>query len=403
MAAASGVFKKVIIKREVTYGTVPAAGSAQLLRRVKSTFDLNKDTYKSNEIRPDFQVADYRHGVRRVKGTLSGELSPGTYSDEISAILKRDFAAVSAISGLSVTIAGSGPTYTVTRGSGSFITDGVKTGDVIRLSVGVLNAANIAKNLWVTGLTATVATVLVLNGSALVAEGPIASTTVTVTGKKTYIPITGHTDISYSLEHFFSDINQSEVFSGVKFNKAAINLPPTGMATVAFDGTGKDITTATSQYFTSPTALTTTGVVAAVNGLLQLGGVTQATVTGMTIEALAPQTGDPVVGSNTVPTQFPDMTQVSGQLTVQFVDNVARDLFINETESSLMVALTADNTAAADFVAFVMKRIKVGGASKDDGNKSLIQTMPYMALLKTTGGAGTVDDQTTLTVQDSAA
>jgi hypothetical protein len=402
--AASGVFKKVARKREVTYGLVPSAASAQLLRRVKSTWDLNKDTYKSNEIRPDLQVYDFRHGVRRMSGKLDGELSPGAYSDELSSIVKRDFAAVTPIAGASITIAGTGPTWTVTRAAGSFLTDGVKVGDVIQLSVGTFNAANITKNLWVVALTATVATVMPLNGVALVAEGPIATSTVTVMGKKTFVPLTGHTSVSYSLEHFYSDISQSEVFSGIRYSKATINLPPTGIATITLEGVGQNITTAAAQYFTAPTALTTNAVVAAVNGLLMINGAVSAIVTGMSLVIDPAFSGDPVVGSNIVPQQFPGAVDVSGQVTMQFVDNVARDLFINETESSLMVVMTSDNTAAAQFLNFVMSRIKFSGATKDDSDKALIQTLPFQALLNMgTGGAGQVNEATSISIQDSAA
>ena len=179
MVASSGVFKQLQYKAEVTYGTAPAASGAQLLRRVESTIDLSKDTYSSNEIRTDFQVADFRHGVRRVGGNIKGELSPKTYADFMAACLRRDFAAVTPITALSVTLAGSGPTYTLSRASGWW-TDGVKAGDVIRLSVGLLNAANLSKNLLIVALTQTVATVIPLNGVALVAEGPITGCTVTV-------------------------------------------------------------------------------------------------------------------------------------------------------------------------------------------------------------------------------
>jgi hypothetical protein len=402
--AASGVFKKVARKREVTYGLVPVAASAQLLRRVKSTWDLNKDTYKSNEIRPDLQVYDFRHGVRRLSGKLDGELSPGAYADELSSIVKRDFAAVTPIAGASITIAGTGPTWTVTRAAGSFLTDGVKIGDVIQLSVGTFNAANISKNLLVVALTATVATVMPLNGVALVAEGPIATSTVTVMGKKTFVPLTGHTNVSYSLEHFYSDISQSEVFSGIRYGKATLNLPPTGIATISLEGVGQNITTAAAQYFTSPTALTTNAVVAAVNGLLMINGAVSAIVTGASIVIDPVFSGDPVVGSNIVPQQFPGAVDVSGQVTMQFVDNVARDLFINETESSLMVAMTSDNSAAAQFVSFVMSRIKFSGATKDDSDKALIQTLPFQALLNmATGGAGQANEATSISIQDSAA
>jgi hypothetical protein len=402
MVQATGIFKQVSLKREVTYGLIPSAAAAQLLRRVTSTTDLSKDVYQSNEIRPDMQIADYRHGVRRIKGTLTGELSPKTYSDPLSAMLKRDFTAgVSAVAA-SITIAGSAGAWTATRAAGSYLTDGFKVGDVIRLSVGTFNAANINKNLMITALTALVATCIVLNASVLVAEGPITGSTVAVQGKKTWIPPTGQTDISYALEHWFGDISQSEVFSGVKFDKVAINLPPTGMATVAFDTIGQNITTAAVRYFTSPTAITATGVVAAVNGILLVNGVQQAVVTGLQLNIDPVFTGDPVVGQNTVPNQFAGPVMVTGQFTAYFTDNTLRDLFVNETESSLMVALTTDNTAAADVVAFVLPRIKVGGQQKSDSTGGIVQTFPFQALYNSLGGVGVATEQTTILIQDTA-
>jgi len=402
MPTANGLYKQVSYKREVTFGVVPAASAAQLLRRVESSIDLNKDTYQSNEIRPDFQMADFRHGVRRVGGGVNGELSPKTYSDFISAILKRDFAAVTAITAASVTIAGSGP-YTITRAAGSYLSDGVKIGDVLRLSVGALNALNINKNLMVVDLTATVATVVTLNGSSLFAQGPITGTTITVIGKKTFVPTTGHTDISYAIEHFYSDLVQSEVFSGCKPTSIAIDLPPTGMATINTEFVGKDIVTAATQYFTSPTALTTTGVLAAVNGVVRVGGVTVANLTGLSLSIDVGQAGEPVVGSNTVPALFSAPVNVTGQFTAYFDSVTLRDAFINETEIDLYAAFTSDNSATADFVAFGLPRIKVGSAAKNDGGTGLIQTFSFQALLNSNGGAGVSTEKTTIVVQDSQA
>ena len=105
MAQASGVFKQVAIKEETSYGVLPTvATGAQLLRRVDASFNLTKDTYESSEIRADLQTADMRHGVSRVAGTLNGELSPGSYSPYLAAVLKRDFAAVTSINPLSRSI-----------------------------------------------------------------------------------------------------------------------------------------------------------------------------------------------------------------------------------------------------------------------------------------------------------
>lgn len=404
MAYAVGSFKQVAIKAETTYGTIPVASGAQLLRRVTSTVDLSKETYASNELRTDFQIADFRHGVRSVAGSLNGELSPGTYKDFFSYALKRDFAAVTATTGASITIAGTGPTHTVTRAAGSWLTDGYKNGMVVRLSVGTLNAANINKNLLIVDITsATAMTVIPLNGVAMVAEGPIASCTITATGKSTYVPTTGHTDKSFTLEHWFADVAQSERFLGCKISKVGLQLPPSGIATAAFEIMGQNVATGTAQYFTSPTAVTTSAPLAAVNGVLRVGGVTLASVTGLTIDIAPAYSGEAVVGSNAKPALFAGMVNVTGQMTVFFEDAVLRDVFFNETEIELIAAFTTDNAATADFITLAIPRIKLGGASKDDVMSGIKATIPFQALLNTAGGTGVKTERTTLLIQDSLA
>ena len=411
MVIAAGLFKQLAYKVESSFGVAPGQSGGQLLRRVQSTVDLSKETYAANEKRTDFQIADFRHGVRRVQGQVTGELSPKTYADLFGVLLKRDFGAVSPVTSLSVTIAGTGPTYTVTRGTGDYLTAGLKVGDVVRLSGAGLDAANANKNLMVTDLTATVATVIPLNGSALVAEGPIASTTVTVVGKKTFVPTSGHTDKSIAFEHWYSDIAQSELFLGNKVSKASLSLPPTGLATVSFDVMGQDLASVAkrgnvaenTQYFTAPTAITSTGTLAAVNGLLRVGGSTIATVTGLTVDINTNYTGDPVVGANTIPQMFPGKVNVSGQFTAYFDSVTLRDAFVNETEIDLIGVFTSDNTAAADFITCVMPRIKVGSANKDDGDGGLVQTFSFQALLNTSGGTGAKTEKTTFSMQDSQA
>lgn len=402
MSTASGIFKQVTYKEEVTYGTVPAAASAQAIRRVTSSLDMTKDTYQSNEIRPDFQMADFRHGIRKVAGAINGELSAKTYGDFMAAALKKAFTATTAITGASITVAGTAGAWTITRAAGSYLTDGVKIGDVVRLTAGSFAAGNLNKNIMVTAVTALVLTGLVLNASILTAEGPIATATVTIVGKKSLIPQTGHTDKSFSVEHWYPDVPTSEVFSGCKVSKIGLSLPPTGMATCNVEFTGKDVTTAAGQYFTSPTAITTTGTMAAVNGVLRIGGVTVANVTGLTIDIAAAQSGEPVVGANTVGFQAAGRVIVTGQITATFDSTTMRDAFHNETEISLYAAFTADNSANSDFIGFSIPRIKVGGASKDDGEKTITQTFPFQALLNTAGGAALATDLTTISIQDSA-
>lgn len=403
MGTASGVFKQVTYKVETTYGVLPGASAAQALRRVTSSLDLTKDTYQSNEIRPDFQVGDMRHGLRKVGGQISGELSAKSYADFFAAALKKDFTAGVSITGASITVGGTAGAWTITRGAGSFLTDGVKVGDIVRLTAGAFSAGNLNKNIQVSAVTATVLTGVVLNASALVPEGPVASATVAVIGKKTLIPQTGHTDKSFSIEHWHPDVPASETFTGCKVSKISINLPATGMATIAVEFAGKDVTGGTAQYFTSPAPVTVTGTMAAVNGVVKVGGVSGGTITSASIEISCAQSSEPGIGSNVADQVSTGRVIVTGQITAKFDSTALRDAFYNETEVSAYLAFTADNTANSDFIAFSMGRLKLNGASKDDGEKILIQTIPFQALLNGAGGAAAATDMTTIAVQDSAA
>ncbi len=408
MAIATGVAKIVKYKVESVYGTVPAAASSQSLRRVSSDLDLSKETYQSNEIRSDYQIADFRHGVQSVAGTIKGELSPGTYKDFIAAALRQAWQ-TAATTGAIITVAAavtSGAAGTFTRSSGSFFTDGFKIGDVVRWSGwATTGVPNNAHNFLITALTATVMTGTMLDGVAIGAKVAGDSVTCTLVGKKTFTPLTGHTDLSYSIEHWFSDISLSEVFDGCKVSKLDFQLPATGMATIDVGFMGQGMTTAASEFFTSPTAQTTSGILAGVNGALYVAGVAVANVTGMNFSVDGGMSAEAVLGSNVKPQIFNGRVSVTGQLTAFFESATLRDLFINETEASLVGVFTTSSLAAADFMAFSMSRIKTGGATKDDGEKGLQLTIPFTALLDTAGGTATTLStmKTTLTIQDSTA
>lgn len=403
MAIATGVGKQVIYKAQTALGTKASTGSAQILRRVTSNLELRKNTFQSNEIRTDYQISDFRHGTKYVEGNLNGEISPGTYKDFFAAALRRDFAAVTALTGLSITITGSAAPYTITRGSGSFLTDGIKVGDVVKFTAGSFAAPNTGKNLFVASVAALTLTVYPLNNSSMTAEGPIATATLTVVGKKTYVPTTSHTNKYFTFEHWFSDISESESFVDCKVNTVGVAITPTGMATVDFGFIGRSQDLAASQYFSSPTAATTTGIVAGANGLLMVGGATVGNVTGISFDINGNMTREDVIGSTSSPDIFAGSVLVSGQLTILFEDDTYSQMFEDETEASVAVALTTSNDAAADFVSFVMPRIKVGGNSKDDGQKGIVQTLPFTALLDGTGGSGADTEQSTIVIQDSQA
>lgn len=401
MAIATGVNKQLIYKAESTWGTLPAATgpNGQSLRRVTSTLNLKKDTYASNEIRADFQDADFRHGMRKVEGTLSGELSPGSYKDFVAAAVRKAFASVTSISSLTLTVAASGSFYTITRSAGSWISDGIRAGMAVRPTAGLNTASRI--DCLVVTITATVLTVAPLNGAALTIESAVASCTVAVQGKVTYVPQTGHTDPSFAFEEWHGDITQSERFTGCKVSSLDFKMPATGIATIDVGLMGKDVATSTSQYFTSPIAATTTGVLAAVNGVLIVNGSKLVTLTGLNVKINGNMTSEAVVGSNTAPDIFEGRVQVDGDFSAFFEDGTLRDIFLAETPIALAFAMTTDNTGTGDFLVGYLPRIKVNSADKDDGDKGIKRTYQFKALLQPTSGAGT--EVTTIQFQDSQA
>lgn len=403
MSIAQGIRKAIYYKKETTWGELPGATGAKTLRRVTGNFNLSKETYQSEEIRTDYQMADFRHGVRSIEGSLDGELSPGSYADFLAAAVARDFTVGSSAT-VSLTITDNIGSYELTRDTGSYLTDGFKVGDVVRLTGAGLNATNVDKNLLVIAVTALTLEVIVINGSTLVPEGPIATVSVTVFGKKTFAPISGHTDDSFTFEEWYSDIQQSEVSTGCKINTVGLSLPATGLTTVNFAFMGKDQEQAGGvQYFTSPSAQGTAGIFASVNGALLVGGEVVALVTGLTVNINRNLSMEAVVGSNVHPDIFEGRIIVDGEFTAFFTNGTFRDLFKNETETSLVVALTTSNLKDADFTTVVLPRIKVNSDTKNDGEQGIVSTHSFQALLNVTGGAGTASEQTTISFQDSLA
>lgn len=405
MTIATGIFKQLVAKKQSALGTKATAGGAQVYRRVTSTIDLAKDAYKSNEIRPSMQRSDFRHGVRRVEGAITGELSVGTYQEFMASVLRAAWAATSAYNaGIDVTASATSPQFV--DASGGFLTAGLKVGMVGRWTgfAGGGATANNDRNFLITALTATNMTGVFLDGTAVVADAAGDNVTFTPLGKSVSIPTSAHTRDYWTIEHNYADITQSEQFRDCVLASMNVKLSATGMATVEFPVLGLDMDTSTSAYFTTPTAVSSGDNLAAVNGAVYVNGAAVALITSMdiNINGNAASVGG-VVGSNVAPDITLGTIDVTGNMTVLFQDATMRDYFVDETEVAVIAAFTTNNTATAGVQTYTMPVVKVGGASKDDGEKGLMMTMPFTAIENTAGGSGTATVNTTITIQDSAA
>jgi hypothetical protein len=405
MTVAQGINKITVYKAQVALGTPAIGAGGQVLRRKTSIAKTSRASYTNDEIVQHQQSTGVNLGTASSDWQFDGLLSPGTYSALLAGLTRKAFTAVTAMAALSLTIAGAGP-YTITRTTGSYLTDGLKVGDVIRITAGTFaNPVNRDNNMVVTAVTALVATVVTLNGTLLIAEGPIATSTVTVVGKKSVVPLTGHTDTLFTVEEWFADLAKSELYPDMRIGQADIGLPASGNATVKLASQGLGVrTTGTAQALTSPTAATTSPVLTAVRGVLLVNGAKNQVVTGvtLTVKTTLSQQG-PIVGSNYAPDMSRGRIEVTGQFTALFDSTTLRDMFDSETLASMVAVMAADTTNNADFVAFSMSAIKLTDASPDDGEKAIIRTYPFVAQLNAAGGAALANDQTILSIQDSLA
>ena len=408
MSIATGIYKQLAAKKQSGLGVASTGSGAQLFRRVTSTLNKKKAFYKSNEIDPSMQRSDGRHVVISVDGTINGELSVGGYNDFISSVLRSTgwTAAVSGGALTDVTAAvTSGANGTFTTVGANWLTLGFKIGMVVRWTGwSTTGVPNNAHNFLITALTTTVMTGTMLDGVAVGAKAAGDTVTALSVGKHNYIPITSHARDYWTIEHNHADIVQSEQFVDCAITGMNVKLPATGMATIDFPIMGLNMTTGTASVFTTPTAAPTGNILAAANGAVFVQGTKVATITSLDF-GIAGNYSVPggVVGSNVDPDVFPGMIDVSGNMSVLFDSVTMRDYFLAETEVSIVAAFTTSNDAAADVMAFTFPVCKINGADKDDGEKGLTMTMPFVALRNTAGGTGTSSFDTIIQIQDSAA
>lgn len=404
MGIAQGVNKITVVKKQTGLGVAASGSGGQILRRESSGNKADRDSYGNNEIAAHQQSTGVTLGLKKITSDLKGVLSPGTYAAIMASVLRKAFAQTTAITGASITIAGTLGAYTLTRGAGSYLTDGVKIGDVWRLTAGSFNAANINKNLLVTNVTATVITVATLNGSAMVAEGPVASATLSMPGKKSLAPLTGHTSEYWTVEDWYADVSQSEKYTDVVFGGVDVSLEATGNASVTISGAGRDRALSASQVLTTPTAATTSNPLAAVSGLLIVNGSVVANVSGasLKIDGKAESMGA-VLGSLITPDIQRGVISVSGQFMAFFQDATLSAVYDSGASINFICVLADSSLAEADFVSFNVPAITLTGDAADDGLKGIKRTYPFTAEINAAGGAALATDQTIISIQDSLA
>ena len=278
---------------ESTYGT-PITTFMRQLRLKPSKLTLKKDTYTTDEVRSDRGISDVRHGMKKVEGTLEGDLMLSDFDDLLAyALQDADGFLASAPSNWSIR-----------------------------------NGVNLQ---------------------------------------------------SFGLEQGFTDINQFRLYKGVSVAKMKISIKPGAMVGISFDVIGQDAATGTATNAGTTVAPSSNSPVSYAGGSILEGGTAIAYITGLDFELDNGIGQVGVIGSNVAPAVFNGRSSIKGTGTALFKDQVMLNKFINETESSIQVALT-DPTGAS--ITFTIPRIKyTGGDIAPPKDGATIITLPFEGLI----------------------
>jgi hypothetical protein len=416
MSLAEGVSQTLIYKAyasgaitantEEDTSTAPGASGAQVLRRVSSTLNLAVDPYQSAEVRKDRQIADYRHGPRRVQGAISGELSPKSYFPFIEAVHRDTSVAeleVDQDDHTSLTADKDASTFTV--GSGDLVTSGFHVGDVIRITNLATATTNNNVNFTIKNISGSSNVTMTVTPAPLADASAETTFTITRPGKTTIVPSSSFVSRKFAIEHNAEDLDISRLFTECRASSYSISVPATGMATCDFGFMGRNmkvLSSSNAPYFSSPTDASTTGTLTSVNGMLLAAGSKSGVVTGIDLGMDLSPSAAIVNGQNFPAEIFLGRANMTGTVTAYFDSATLINDFLNETDIALQVVLTTTTDDDSPFVSVYLPRIKFSDANlqlQGEGGQTI--SLPFQALLENNAATGEV--VTTVRIQDSEA
>lgn len=374
MSLQTGITVDVVHGAEAVFGALAASNTGRRMRRTSSSLALSKATNQSTEIRPDSQVVDLRHGLRKVKGDIKTELAIGAHDDWLEAVLRGGWTSGAVLASGAAAVTASGQSFI--RATGSWLADGFKVGDVVRWS-GV-SSGNDGRRLRVTDLTATVMTVA---ETVETVAGGNSACSCSVAGRKL---VNGVQQRSFTIEHAYAEAGFSQLFSGCRIGSLDLALPASGFVTAGFGVSGRNMVVregADAPYFAGPASSASNPALAAVDGTLRLGAVDIGVVTGLNLSVDLGLTGDGVLGTDVLPEIFYGRTTVTGTMTAFVEDASLLKSYDGEDELGLHVLLAAPGAASTGFLAIHLPRIKfTGGSIRVEGEHGLPITLPFQAL-----------------------
>lgn len=364
------------IKREATLGVAPGATGAEQLRLIDSPgLKMDRGQIRSGERRRDLLTRMGRLGAKSINGTYNTELTVGGAIDMLLESIVRSVWSDPLVTVLGATD-GTTTANTIVRATGSWLTDGYRVGDVVTIT----GDATTANNDLRVRVTAVNATTLTLAATPLTANATARAFTVTRL-KKVITPAVPIFH-SYAVEQHDLDIDESELFLGVRLGGLTLSLRPNAMTTCAWGFLGLDrdvLGVAETPYFTDPN-ITEGDPLVADDSWIRYRGEDVAAITGLDLTFAINQNVLPVIGSTVSPDVFVNDLTVSGSVTGVRQDLSNLSAWDNETEFEISALLVEPGTDPKPAMGVFVPRVKIGDVSASfvGGDGAKIETRSLM-------------------------
>lgn len=369
----------LLVIEEATYNTTPTTPAFDVLRNTGCSLALSKDTFMSEELRPDRQIADYRHGNKQVGGAISFELSYGTFDKLLKAALQSAaWAAKNAVPLEADTISTSSVDNSFNDSASGFTQE---VGDFIDVS-GFTTAAN---NGRFQVISATTSKLIVANaeqkGSNLVTE--VAGDDVTVEVPAEVIKC-GTTRKSFSILRHFADLEAADepfhLFKGVELNNFEMTVQPGGIVKGSITALGKSFSIGqTAPTGSTYNAASTTRVFDSFSGKVFEGNTLLSICTELKFTLENGMKAEYVIGSDETEQPSNGKSNLSGTATMFFRNSTMLKKFVDETPSSLIFTL---KDKAGNIYVFRFPNICYNGGQPDtSGEGPITLAMPFQAIL----------------------
>lgn len=236
MGATSSNLVRVTAIAETVYGTTPA-GNFDTVRFTSEALSASPDTTESQQIRVDRMSSGQVVTGLNVQGAVNFELCKDTTFDKFLESAMYNAWDVKTLQSVNLTIAIAGPT--ITRATGSWITDGIVVGDFITLS----SFVNSVNNVQVMVTKVTSATVIEYAGPT-----GMVNETGTGTGYKRADKLSiGTTKKSFTVEKAFTDLTtKALIYKGVIVGELGMSFKYGELATGSMTLFGNSYTNVTA-------------------------------------------------------------------------------------------------------------------------------------------------------------